>query len=212
MTSEMKKTEIVRNGLLTGLFLQLAIGPVFFFIVNLVLQRTIFDGFVAVFAVTIVDYLYIILAIIGVGNLLEKKKFKRIFGIVSSVVLIVFGLIIINGIISNGLNSNIEISSTSLVSSFLSVFFITISSPMTIVFFTGIFTAKAVEYNYTKKELYIFGLSVGSATFIFMSMSVLVFFFLSGVIPILIIKVLNLFVGLVLIGYGTIRVFRNLKE
>jgi len=48
---------------------------------------------------------------------------------------------------------------------------------MTIIFFTGIFTAKAVEYNYTKKQLYIFGLSVGLATFIFMSMSVLISFF-----------------------------------
>jgi len=212
MNIEMKKTEIIRNGLLTGLFLQLAIGPVFFFIMNLVLQRTIYDGFAAVFAVTIVDYLYITLAIIGVGKLLEKKKFKKIFERVSSIILIIFGLIIINGIISNGLANNIEISSTNLFSSFLSVFFITISSPMTIVFFTGIFTAKAVEYNYTKKQLYIFGLSVGLATFLFMSMSVIIFFFLKGAIPTLIIKILNLLVGLVLIGYGLTRILNNLKK
>lgn len=212
MNVKMKKTEIIRNGLLTGLFLQLAIGPVFFFIINLVLQRTIYDGFAAVFAVTIVDYLYITLAIIGVGKLLENKRFKKIFGIVSSIVLIIFGLIIIYGIISNGLTSNVDITSKSIFSSFLSVFFITISSPMTIVFFTGIFTAKAVEYNYTKKQLYIFGLSVGLATFLFMSMSVLISFLLKEAIPILLIQILNLVVGIVLIGYGTIRISKNLKK
>ena len=31
--------KIFQNGLLTGLFLQLAIGPVFFFIINLTLQK-----------------------------------------------------------------------------------------------------------------------------------------------------------------------------
>lgn len=69
--------KVFKNGLLTGLLLQLAIGPVFFLIVNITLQRTVLDGFVAVLAVTIVDYLYITLALIGVGKLLQKKKFKK---------------------------------------------------------------------------------------------------------------------------------------
>ena len=34
------------KGLTTGLVLQLGIGPVFFFIINLALQKTIFDGFI----------------------------------------------------------------------------------------------------------------------------------------------------------------------
>jgi threonine/homoserine/homoserine lactone efflux protein len=64
---------------LTGLLLQLAIGPVFFFIIHLTLQRTILYGFIAVGVVTIVDYFYITLAILGVGTLLKKKKIKRTF-------------------------------------------------------------------------------------------------------------------------------------
>ena len=47
------------NGLLTGLVLQMAIGPVFFFIINIALQKTLYDGFAAVSAVTLVDYFYI---------------------------------------------------------------------------------------------------------------------------------------------------------
>ena len=203
--------KIFKNGLATGLFLQLAIGPVFFYIVDLTLQRSFYDGLVAVLAVTIVDYLYITLSIIGIGKLLEKKKTKNVFGIVSSIVLIIFGAIIIKGMIDNGLSATVDIKSVSLLSSFLSVFFLTISSPMTIVFFTSIFTAKAVEYNYTKRELYIFGFSVGSATFLFMGLSVILFSLLKQSVPIALIQVLNLLVGVILIGYGAIRIIKILK-
>lgn len=204
--------KIFKNGLKTGLFLQLAIGPVFFYIVNLTLQRSFYDGLVAVLAVTIVDYLYITLSIVGIGKLLEHKKIKNVFGIISSLVLIIFGAIIIKGVIANGSFNSVDIESASLLSSFLSVFFLTISSPMTIVFFTSIFTAKAVEYNYTKKELYIFGLSVGSATFLFMGLSVVLFSLLKQSVPIALIQSLNLLVGAVLIGYGVIRIIKILKQ
>ena len=202
--------KIFGNGLNTGLFLQLAIGPVFFYIVNLTLQRSIYDGLVAVLAVTLVDYFYITLSMVGVGKLLEKKEINKVFGIVSSLVLIAFGAWIIYSI-TNSVTSTTRINSISLISSFLSVFFLTISSPMTIVFFTGIFTAKAVEYNYTRKELWIFGLAVGSATFLFMSLSVIIFSLLKQTVPIILIQSLNLVVGIVLICYGLMRIVKILK-
>lgn len=141
-----------KNGLLTGLTLQLAIGPVFFFIMSLTLQKSIVDGFAGVLAVTIVDYLYISLAIFGIGRLLEKQRIKRTFGIVSSSILMIFGLLMIKAVLYGGMSNADVMGTTSLFTSFSSVFFITISSPMTIVFFTSLFTAKAGEYHYTKNE------------------------------------------------------------
>lgn len=198
----------LRNGLLTGLTLQLAIGPVFFFIINLALQKSIIDGFAGVLAVTIVDYFYISLAIFGIGKLLENKKVKRTFGIVSSSVLIIFGLLILKGLFSNGVSNAIVAGTTSILSSFSSVFFITISSPMTIVFFTSLFTAKAVEYGYNKKELLFFGLGTGLATFMFMGSSVVLFSLIRGTVPLVVIKALNGIVGCLLIGYGSLRLWK----
>ena len=204
--------KIIKNGLLTGLLLQLAIGPVFFFILNLTLQRTILDGLIAVVAVTIVDYFYITLAIFGIGYFLEKKRVKKIFGIVSSIVLIIFGIIIIKDVIGSDFSTNLDSNSSNLFTSFISVFFLTISSPMTIVFFTSLFAAKAVEYNYTKRELLIFGLATGSATFLFLGTSVILFSLSGAAIPIIVIRILNILVGILLIGYGTIRLARVLKN
>lgn len=203
--------KIFKNGLATGLLLQIAIGPVFFYIMNLTLQRSIYDGLIAVSAVTLVDYLYITLSIVGIGKLLEKKNIENVFGIVSSIVLIILGALLIKGIATNGHSAGADIESASLLASFLSVFFMTISSPMTIVFFTSIFTAKAIEYNYTKGDLYVFGFSVGSATFLFMGSSVIFFSLLKQNVPIPLIRILNLLVGVVLIGYGVIRIIKILK-
>lgn len=200
------------NGLTTGLFLQLAIGPVFFFIINLALQRTIYDGLVAVLAVTLVDYMYIILSIVGIGKLLKSKKTKNVFGMASSIVLIIFGGIILKGIVNNSFSTAVDANSVNLLSSFLSVFILTISSPMTIIFFTGIFTAKAIEYDYTKKELYIFGFSVGLATAIFMGASVILFSLLKETVSITLIQILNLIVGFILIYYGIMRIIKILKS
>ena len=208
----MKKTlGILKNGLFTGLLLQLAIGPVFFFIINLALQKTLLDGLMGALAVTTVDYIYIALSTFGIGKLLENEKIKKIFGIVSSIVLIIFGIIIIKGAINSGISEAV-ISTKNLFSSFSSVFLLTISSPMTIVFFTSLFSAKAVEYNYTKKELYLFGLGTGLATLIFMGSSVLIFSLLKGTIPTIVIQILNMIVGALIIGYGTIRLVKLLKK
>ena len=201
-----------KNGLLTGLTLQLAIGPVFFYIINLALQKSIFDGFAGVLGVTSVDYIYITLAILGIGRLLKNKKFKKIFGAVSSFVLIIFGLLILQSALSAGIKQLDSASTSNLLQSFSSVFLLTISSPMTIVFFTSLFTAKAVEYNYTKKELYLFGFGTGFATFLFMGTSVVIFSLIRNTVPIILIQILNGIVGGLLIGYGSIRFYKVLSN
>ena len=202
----------LKNGLLTGMMLQLAIGPVFFFIMSLTIQKSIADGFAGVLAVTLVDYIYISLAIFGIGKLLEKKKIKKIFGIISSSALIIFGLWIVKGIVGVGASNAYASGAISILSSFSSVFLITITSPMTIVFFTSLFTAKAVEYNYTQKELLLFGLGTGFATLIFMSASVILFSFIRSTVPLILIIVLNGIVGCLLIGYGSLRLWKTIKK
>jgi threonine/homoserine/homoserine lactone efflux protein len=200
--------KVFRNGLLTGLVLQMAIGPVFFFIINLTLQKTVIDGFAGVIGVTLADYFYITLAIIGIGKLIENKKIKKVFGIISSIILVLFGLIMIKGIINNNISTHTVINSVSLFSSFISVFFLTISSPLTIVMWTSLFATKTIEYNYTKKELFVFGFSTGLATFIFMGITVILFSLIKGTIPIILIQILNIIVGCLLIGYGIMRLIK----
>ena len=200
-----------KHGLLTGLTLQLAIGPVFFFIVNLALQRTFFDGLAGAAGVALGDYFYITLSILGIGRLLEHEKTKKVFGIISSVALMVFGAYIIKGILGSDVLNSTQVVTTNILGSFSSVFLLTISSPLTIVLFTSLFTTKAIEHNYTQRKLWLFGLGAGSATFLFMSSAVVLFSLIRGVIPVLLIKVLNFVVGMLLLGYGSMRLMKSIK-
>ncbi len=201
------------NGIFTGFLLQIAVGPVFFYILNLSIQRTTVDGLLGVIAVTLADYFYIILSVIGAGKLLEKSRTKTLMGIISSIVLIIFGVMMIitsdKNVLVNSVNPGSE---SNYLSSFLSSFFLTISSPMTIVFWTGLFAAKAIEKNYSKRLLIVFGLSAGFATLIFLGLSVMIFSLFKTSISAYLVHLLNIIVGVILIIYALIRIIKLFKS
>ncbi|MTI60263.1 MAG: hypothetical protein FH762_09860 [Firmicutes bacterium] len=203
--------KVILRGLTTGLILQIAIGPVFFFLVNIALQKSLVDGLFAVFAVTIVDYLYIVLSIVGIGKLLEKEKVKKILGFISSVVLIGFGFYMAVSVLDS-VDINMTIYHASNVyQSFISAFILTISSPLTILFWTSVFAARSVEYSLTKKELIAFGLSAGFATPLFLSFSILIITISKSSISPLIVQIANMLVALVLMGYGIMRIIKIIR-
>ncbi len=202
---------VIINGVLTGLILQLAIGPVFIYVTNIVFQKSLYDGLFAVLAVSIVDYLYILFAIFGVGKLLENNRFKKIFGCTSAVVLIFFGIISIITFNKIQNNNMLNTETTSMVESFVSAFILTISSPLTILFWTGLFTTKSLELNLSKNKLYVFGISAGFATILFLGTSVIIISKIKNVIPLQVIFYLNILVGIILIIYGIWRLQNLLR-
>ena len=204
--------KIFRHGLLTWIIIQLALGPVFFFIMNIVLQKWLLDGFAGVLAVTSVDYFYITLSIFGIGRLLGHKKVKNIFALVSPIVLIIFGTFMIWKILATHALTATVSSESDFLGSFVSVFLLTISSPVTIVFFTSIFSTKAVEHNYTKKNLIVFGLGTWLATFLFMWAMILTVSLFHGIIPSIVVNILNILVGWLLIVYGGVRFYKTLRK
>jgi len=200
---------VVLDGFLAGLILQIAIGPVFFFILNLSLQRTILDGLLAVVAVTIVDYLFITLAVLGVGQLLEKPRIKFGLGIISSIVLILFGIVMILSIHQTSpMSTPNSVIESNYLASFISAFLLTISSPLTIVFWTSLFAAKAIERGYAQNQLIFFGLAAGLATLVFLGASVTLLSSIRASIPLMFLKICNIGVGSLLIIYGIIRLIK----
>jgi threonine/homoserine/homoserine lactone efflux protein len=199
------------NGILTGLFLQLAIGPVFFYILGIAMDSSFMTSFFGVLAVTLVDYIYILLSILGIGKLLEKEKIKRIFGIISSLVLLIFGIMLINKALMPS-NKIILGNEWTIAKAFISCFLLTISSPLTIVFWSSIFASKAIEKNYSKSELSVFGIGAGLATILFLSIVMYIISMIKKTIPVQAITILNILVGAVIIAYGIIRFIKGIKN
>lgn len=202
------------NGMLTGLFLQLALGPVFFYILGITIDSNYINSLFAILAVTVADYIFIILSLIGIGKLLQEDKMKTIFGLVSSAVLFLFGLMILyKGIIFiNAADNVVSAIDWTPLSSFTTCFILTISSPLTIVFWGSIFSAKALENNYEKKQLAVFGIGAGSSTFIFLSITMILLSMIKSGIPNMVVQILNCIVGILLIYYGVSRSIKILSE
>lgn len=196
------------DGMLTGLFLQLAVGPVFFYILGITVDSDVINGFFAVLAVTLADYIFILLSLAGMGRLLETETAKRVFGLVSSVVLVIFGVMIFRTGLAGIHTVQAAASGWTPLKSFTSCFILTLSSPLTIVFWGSIFSAKAVEKNYVRKQLVVFGLGAGASTFLFLSPAVFVLSFLKSGIPGLAVQVLNCMVGVLLAFYGITRTLK----
>ncbi|MCR4328391.1 MAG: LysE family transporter [Patescibacteria group bacterium] len=207
----MEKRSVFLNGLITGFILQFAVGPAFFFVISLSLQKTVFDGIAGAGGVAFADYFYITLAIVGVGKLLTHKKVRKTFGVISSVVLILFGVMIIKSITGENISTDAIASPVGILSSFTAALLLTISSPLTIVTVTSLFTVKALEYNYTKHDLVIFGVAMGLSTFLFMGSSAIVMSLIKNTVPISFVQVSNAIVALLLIGYGGIRLVKIVK-
>ncbi len=197
------------RGFKTGLILQFAIGPVFIFVMNIAVQRSFSDGIAAVAGVTAADYVYIALSVVGVGKLLENDRMKQALGFIAPSVLLLFGVYMMYSVLFAGSAENIIRNNPS--SEFLSAFALTISSPLTILFWSGIFASRAVEYELTRRELAVFAFAAGLATFAFLGCGVLILSSAAAVIPDIVISVLNISVAVLLIGYGVLRLIRAFR-
>lgn len=227
------------NGFATGLFLQLAVGPVFFYVLGITLERSLPEGLAAVVAVTLVDFLYIGLSVAGLGRLLEKDRARRVAGVVGSLALCVFGALFLRGAIGGlidaargqagaaaasaaggavkaaGIPPNVATPAAAtargLFSAFAGAFVLTLSSPLTIVFWSGVFSARAAEKGYGRAQLAAFGLGAGSATAAFLSAAMSAASLAKAAIPERLVGWANAAVGAALVAYGITRLAKSLK-
>lgn len=201
------------KGLATGLLLQIAIGPVFFLVLGINLSGGFFLALAGIVAVTLVDCLYMALSILGLARLLKEEKYRRPFGILSSLVLLIFGLyFLVSSLSTSGAGSPGPAKDWTLVESFLACLVLTGSSPLTVVFWAGIFASKASSEGYQARQLVFFGLGAGTSTFLFLSLAMLALSYLGAVIPKAVMVALNVVVAVLLLIYALRGLFKVIKS
>lgn len=195
---------MIIKGFRFGLLLQIAIGPVCLYILKTAIQSGILAAEAGVLAATLVDAVFVILAILGLGAVLEKPGIKTFLKYFGTLMLLYFGA----GILLDGFSIHIIPSlnntETALKTSnaFITSMILTASNPLTIVFWTGVFATKIAGEGYGKKEMLLFGTGAVLTTLVFLGLMALVAGWLHVFVPEMLIKILNGIVGLVLIGFG----------
>jgi threonine/homoserine/homoserine lactone efflux protein len=182
------------------MLLQIAVGPICIFIFNEAVQKGMFNALGGVFGVVLIDAIFITLSIVGVATVVEKKeKVLKYFG---SFILICFGIKTIVSAISMNEISVINTNSVSVSKTFLTSVFLTASNPLTIIFWSGVFSTKIIEEKMSKDDEVKFGIGAVFATLVFLSFIVVIGQFTKEFLNIKYIIVLNIIVGILLIYFG----------
>ncbi|MDP4095005.1 MAG: LysE family transporter [Bacillota bacterium] len=198
------------KGLRFGLLLQLAIGPVCIFIFNLASNNGFLSAEAGVAAVTIIDALYVTLAILGISAFIRNQSTQKIFKILGAVIITYFGLSIILGVFEIRLLPDINLFSGNKVSgSFIQVLLLTASNPLTILFLIGVFSTKIAETNMNKKSINYFAMGTVTATFVFMTIITLIGVVAHKFIPVFVLNLINILVGLALIYFAITKVLKK---
>ena len=191
------------KGFRFGMLLQFAIGPVFIFIFDTARQDGIFNAEIGVASVVLVDAFYILLAILGVTVFLQNNKVKKFFKVFGVGILTYFGIAAIIGSIGYKIIPNLIIETQTMIENpFIKGLVLTISSPLTILFWAGVFSSKVVEEKFIRKDLYRFGLGAVLSTLVFLSC---VSFIGSSLRPLLhpiMIELLNMIVGILFLYFA----------
>lgn len=198
------------DGLKFGMLLQIAVGPMCLMVFNTAQNTGFLVALSLVLAIALVDAFYILLASLGISKLLENKKVERAVLLIGFVVLILFGLNIILNVFGINIIPGLNIKPSS-SNAFIQGIVLTLSNPITIVFWGSVLTTKLIEEKYSKKELFIFSIGLVSATLIFLTMVAILGTVLSSFIPSIVSNILNIIVGIIIIIFGIKILLKNKK-
>ena len=155
------------GGLRLGIILQLSVGPVFLFVLQTAIPRGIPSALLAVTAVTLIDACYILLALLGIGTWLQNNPLlQKRLRYLSALILLLFALQTFFPAMSL---PQFFHGNATLTNSFAAAAVLTLSNPLTIIFWLGILSAQLVKEQFTNLRLFIFCCGCISATFIVLS-------------------------------------------
>lgn len=194
---------MVLKGLKFGILLQFAVGPMCLMVFNTSTTYGFIYGLHLVLAIALIDALYIALSCVGISAIINRAKVKAAIKLVGCLVLVLFGANTISGVFDLSFLPNMALfSNASSENLFVQGLLLTASNPLTIVFWSGMFSTQMIENEWNKNQLFLFAVGCVMATIIFLTVIVFLGSTLSGFLPQMIVHILNVAVGVVLIFFG----------
>ncbi len=199
----MLRSSPIGKGFRFGLLLQAAIGPVCLFVFNSAIAQGFFTAFTAISAVVLADALMITISLLGASLLFRKRRFAWFSQILGGFVLIIFGLDMVLNVFGVRVVPGFTLFQVNTVMSlFLQTLLLTLSNPLTILFWGGVLASKIAENEWTRAELVSFAFGCVLATGVFMTLIAALGSFVVVLLPPIILQGLNIVVGAVICGYG----------
>lgn len=188
------------EGLSFGLILQISVGPVCIAVLHKGLTQGFPHAFSMAWGVALVDALYIMLSIIGVSAILQIGPVRSAVGLAGVVLLVYFG---VRYLLAPAEASQGDHSTDSLLKSFTYGAGLTLTNPLTILFWAGVLGAMLSTHSFNQAGGVIcFSAGCVTATLLFLTVVALSGHFLERVLSNRLVLWLNRAVGVFLIGFA----------
>ena len=194
---------MIFKGFRFGMLLQFAVGPMCLLVFRTSASSGFLSGFMLVLAIALVDVIYITLSGLGVAALINNDRAKLVMKLIGAAVLVLFGVSFVLGEFNIRLFPVISLfSDVSNPNIFIQGLVLTASNPLTIIFWSSVFSAQVVEHGLSRSQLVLFGAGCVLSTLSFLTAVDILGLAFGTFLPELVIKVLNIVVGFVLIYFG----------
>lgn len=189
------------EGLALGLILQISVGPVCIAVLHKGLSQGFRHAFVMAWGVALVDAAYIVLSIVGISAVLQIESVRNAIGWAGALLLAYFGLRYLR---APAETTRIENSGDdSLLKSFTFGAALTLTNPLTILFWAGVLGAMMSTHTFNQAGgVVYFAAGCVAATLLFLTAVALAGHFLERILTERLALWLNRAVGLFLIGFA----------
>lgn len=194
---------MILKGFRFGMLLQFAVGPMCFMVFNTSATYGFIYSLYLVFAIALIDALYITLACVGVAAIINKARVKTMIKLLGCFVLVLFGVNTVSGVFNFSFLPHIALfSNPSSKDLLIQGLLLTASNPLTIIFWSGMFSTQMIENEWSKKQLSLFAIGCVLSTIFFLTVIAFLGRVLSSFLPQIMIQILNVAVGIILIFFG----------
>lgn len=206
-------TQIIWQGFKFGMLLQLAIGPMCLLVFNTAVKEGFWTALSLVSAIALIDALYIFLSGLGVSSVLKRPNIQKVLKYFGAAVLITFGANLSLSVLGISLLPQLgPLAAVTGQTIFVQGLILTASNPLTIIFWSGVFSTQAIEHNYNRQQLAWFGSGCVLATLTFMSVVALGGLVVSSFLNDFMLKLLNISVGILVAFFGVKLALRKIKN
>jgi threonine/homoserine/homoserine lactone efflux protein len=188
------------QGLLFGMILQVSVGPVCIAVLHKGITQGFHHAFAMVWGVALVDAAYIVLSVAGLSALLQIESVRYVIGLGGALLLIYFGIRYFR---APPLTEAEERVDESLFKSFSFGAGLTLTNPLTILFWAGVLGAMMSTRTFASPSgVVLFSVGCVVATVVFLTAVALAGHLLERVLTPRLSLWLNRLVGLFLIGFA----------
>lgn len=191
------------KGFKFGMLLQFAIGPVCIFIFQIASLKGFYIAEIGVLGVALIDGLFISIASLSIALIIDRKNIRIFLKIFGAAILFIFGLSTVLSQFDISFLPSLSIQNISNSNNvFTRAIILTISNPLTIIFWTGVFSSKVAEENMKRKDIYSFGFGALFSTIFFLTLIVLLGNFAKEFFSTNVLQIMNIAVGFLLMYFS----------